>query len=261
MLLALALAACAWKDALDHAPYVLVTGLGDLRAIAPGPSSTAYATTSAGVIAVTGDGKSSRVLDGDTRLIAVHKDRLFAMQGDALRWVPIATAFEGAVGGSQPMPGVVDLVAWCESDLLVAYADHLALWRIGQEAERPFGEPIAEVRGVALGSDDCSTLLVLTADAVWSTQASGPPRRIVRGLVEPRAVASDALGRVWVVSGEPPSLGRVEAGSLVPVAKRLGDVKDFFFGHQGLYSQQNAYLAEGDGQIEYVHVDDIPTGH
>ena len=46
---------------------------------------------------------------------------------------------------------------------------------------------------------------------------------------------------------------------MVPVASDLGDVRDLLFGHMGLFAAQNAYLAEGDGRIEYVHVADIPA--
>jgi hypothetical protein len=42
------------------------------------------------------------------------------------------------------------------------------------------------------------------------------------------------------------------------VASNVGDVRDLFFGHHGLFAAQNAYLAGGDGRIEYVHVADIP---
>jgi len=42
----------------------------------------------------------------------------------------------------------------------------------------------------------------------------------------------------------------------VPVAG-LGDVRDVVFGQTGLYKPHNAYLAEGDGRIEYVHVADL----
>jgi hypothetical protein len=254
--LALLLSGCHYADVLESAPYVLSTGLGELRAIALGPDGTAYVAGPKGVLEVQGDGKAAVVLAGDARLVAALPDRLFAVHGDVLEWMPRDGAFPGAVGGSMSLPGAVDLLAWCDGDLLVAYATHLELWRVGQEAVRPFGPAVDHVRAVAMGSPDCRSALALTDDAVWSVPASGAAVALARDLKAPRAIASDRLGRVWIVSGEPAQLGRLDGSSLVPVAG-LGDVRDVVFGQTGLYKPHNAYLAEGDGRIEYVHVADL----
>ena len=255
-MLFLVLSGCRYAEVLESAPYVLSTGLGELRAIALGPDGTAYVAGPKGVLQVQGDGKAALVLDGDARLVAALPDRLFAVHGDVLEWTPRGAPFPGAVGGSMSLPGAVDLLAWCDGDLLVAYADHLELWRVGQEAVRPFGASLDHIRAVAMGSPVCGTALVLTDDTLWSVPATGAPVALARGLQAPRAVASDRLGRAWIVSGEPAALGRLEGSSLVPVAT-LGDVRDVVFGQTGLYKPHNAYLAEGDGRIEYVHVADL----
>ena len=256
-MLFLVLSGCRYADVLESAPYVLSTGLGELRAIALGPDGTAYVAGPKGVLEVQGDGKAAVVLDGDARLVAALPDRLFAVHGDVLEWTPRGAAFPGAVGGSMSLPGAVDLLAWCDGDLLVAYADHLELWRVGQEEVRPFGAPVDRIRAVAMGPD-CGSALALTDDALWSVPASGAAVALARALKAPRAVASDRLGRAWIVSGEPAALGRLDGSSLVPVAS-LGDARDFVFGQTGLYKPHNAYLAEGDGRIEYVHVADLSS--
>ena len=255
-MLVLLLSGCRYADVLESAPYVLSTGLGEVRAIALGSDGTAFVAGPKGVLEVQGDGKATVALDGDARLVAAVPDRLFAVHGDVLEWTPRGASFPGAVGGSMSLPGAVDLLAWCDGDLLVAYADHMALWRVGQEAERPFGAPLDRIRAVAMGSPDCGSALALTDDALWSVPATGAPVQLARDLKAPRAVASDRLGRVWIVSGEPAALGRLDGSSLVPVAS-VGDARDVVFGQTGLYKPHNAYLAEGDGRIEYVHVADL----
>ena len=114
-------------------------------------------------------------------------------------------------------------------------------------------------QAIAHGPQACASALALTRDSVWSVPATGPTAKLVGDLVAPRAVASDRLGRIWIVSGRPVALGRLDGSTVTTVASDLGDVRDLFFGHQGLYAPQNAYLAEGDGRIEYVHVADIPA--
>ena len=253
-MLLLVLSGCRYADVLESAPYVLSTGLGELRAIAAGPDGTALVAGPKGVLEVAGDGKATLALDGDARLVAAQPNRLFAVHGDVLEWSIRGTP---QAGGSQSLPGIVDMLAWCDGDLLMAYGDHLALWRFGQELERTFGAPVQGIRAVAAGSPDCSSALVLTNDALWSVPAAGPTAPIVRGLTAPRAVATDPLGRAWIVSGNPVALARVDGAALVPVASDLGDVRDVVFGHMGLFKPHNAYLAEGDGRIEYVHVADL----
>jgi hypothetical protein len=258
--LLLVLWGCRFAEVLESTPYVLSTGLGELRAIATGPSGTAFVAGPKGVLEIAGDGKATSALDGDARLVAAQPGRLFAVFGDVLEWTIRTSASPQAAGGSQSLPGVVDLLAWCDGDLLIAYADHLALWRLGQEVERTFGAPVPGIRAVAVGSPECGSALVLTNDALWSVPATGPTAPLVRGLKDPRAVASDPLGRAWIVSGDPVALARVDGSSLVPVASDLGDVRDVVFGHMGLFKPHNVYLAAGDGRIEYVHVADV-VGH
>jgi aspartate/methionine/tyrosine aminotransferase len=217
------------------------------RATSPGPK---------GVLEVQGDGKAAVALDGDARLVAALPDRLFAVHGDVLEWTPRGAAFPGAVGGSMSLPGAVDLLAWCDGDLLVAYADHLELWRVGQEAVRPFGTSLDHIRAVAMGSPCLRLGARADRRRPLVGARDGCAVELARDLKAPRAVASDRLGRAWIVSGEPAALGRLDGSSLVPVAS-LGDVRDVVFGHTGLYKPHNAYLAEGDGRIEYVHVADL----
>jgi hypothetical protein len=135
------------------------------------------------------------------------------------------------------------LASRTEGDLLVAYKDHLALWRVGQEGERTVRRSLLRL---AAGARSSSFALVVTGDAVWSVQATGAGQKLASDPVAPRAVASDRLRRVWG-AGDPPFLGRVEQGAVSPLSRHLGDVSDLFFGHQGLFSGQNAYLAERMG--------------
>jgi hypothetical protein len=250
---------CHYMQALESAPYVLSTGLGELDAIAGGPDGTAFVAGGNGVIEIAGDGKPTLVLEGDARLVALQPDRIFAVQGDVLRWIPTKKSFAGAVGGAQALAGIVDLLGWCDGDLLVAYADHLALWRVGQEGERPFGTPVAGIEAIARGPQGCASALALSGTALWSIPANGAAVKLVDDLVAPRAVASDRLGRAWIVSGDPVGLGRLDGSTVTSVAPDLGDVRDLLFGHDGMYAPQNAYLAERDGRIEYVHIEDIPA--
>ncbi len=255
-MLLLVLSGCRYADVLESAPYVLSTGLGELRAIALGPDGTALVAGPKGILEVQGDGKATVALDGDARLVAALPDRLFAVHGDVLEWTFRGASFPQAGGGSQNLPGLVDLLAWCDGQLLLAYADHLELWRLGQEVERGFGGPLEHIRAIAPGAPDCGSVLALTDDALWSVSVAGTPVQLAHELKAPRAVASDRLGRVWIVSGDPTTLARLDGSSLVPVAG-VGDVRDLVFGHMGLYKPHNAYLAEGDGRIEYVHVADL----
>jgi hypothetical protein len=257
--LLLVLSGCRYAEVLEKAPYVLTTGLGELRAIATGPGDTVFVAGPKGVLEIAGDGTPTSAVDGDARLVAAQPDRLFAVRGDVLEWTFRGASFPQAGGGSQALPGIVDLLAWCDGELLVAYADHLALWRLGQEVERPFGTPVEGIRAVAVGSPNCASALALTDGALWSVPASGQPIQLAAGLSATRAVARDRLGRAWIVSGDPVTLARVDGSSLVPFASDLGDVRDVVFGHLGLFKPQNVYVAAGEGRIEYVHVADVPA--
>lgn len=238
--LALLLALPACLDRVLESPYVLTTGLGEVRSLAPGLDGRLLAATSTGLWAVTPEGRADRLDPAVGRAVSTHPGVVYVLADEQVSAGPGATV---------STPGAVDVLAGYD-EVVVAYPDRLDLHALDASTRRAV--PVAGVRAVALGPP--GEYLVVTADALFRVDATGV-HPLVTGLVDARAASTDARGHVYVAHGAPTELFRLDdatsPATLAPVAKWLGDVRDLQFG-VGPFPPQNLYIATGDGTLDYV---------
>ena len=240
-----------------EAPYVLSTGLGEATGLAPSGRRSMLVASDSGLWEVDGEGERALLRAGATRAVTGHLSGIYALDGCAVAWGPLAPAGQPwTPTGHLPAQGVVDLQAWCDGLVLLASPRELTAWAPETGETFAFAAGLSGVRAVSLGPDGgCDEALVVTADAVLAVSQTGR-RTLAAGLVAPRAAVADAKGRVWVVHGEPAVLARIDAGAAVEVARYLGDPRDLHFGTGGLLPPENAYLADGEGSLDYLRVPD-----
>ncbi|MDP2306612.1 MAG: hypothetical protein Q8P18_11375 [Pseudomonadota bacterium] len=241
----LALLGCL--DRLLESPYVLATGLGDVRSVAPSTDGRLWVAASTGVYAIDGEGRAERIEEAPALAVASHPDRTYVLRDGRVTW---------GGGAGLDAPGAVDILGGHDA-LVVLYPDHYE--RIGPGD--PSGAPrhlarlggTLDARAVALGPD--GGWIVVSEHALQNVGADGAVTTVIDGLVDARAAVVDVKGRIYVAQGDPQELWRVDPGApspLVSVARWLGDPKDLHFGVGGLLATENTYVANGAGTLEYV---------
>lgn len=237
-MLLVVLAGCL--DELLESPYVLAPGLGEVRAVSPGPTGDLLVASSTGVYRVDGNAVATRIgepADG----VTVHPGRVYVRRGSTITWE----------GGSVEAPGVIDVLAGYDA-LALLYPDRLEL---DARFETPPGPTIrvplgrSDARAVALGPDG---YLVVTESTLLALDQQGVTHILADGLLDARAAATDAKGRIYVAQGHPSELWRLDGGQLVSVARWLGDPRDLHFGLGGLLPTENIYVANGSGSLDYL---------
>lgn len=236
MILGILLAGCL--DRILEAPYLLAPGLGEVRSVSPGLDGRLLVATSTGVYAVDGEGKAERLEDRPAQAVTAHPGRRYVLR-------------DGRVtGGEAPLAvhGAVDILAGYDA-LVVLRSDRLSAFD-PDGREHPLTAGLTDARSVALGPDD--TYLVVTRESLVRVDRAGAITTLARGLVDARAAATDAKGRVYVAHGDPQELWRVDPTGLVSIARWLGDPRDLHFGIGGLLAVENTYIANGSGTVDYV---------
>jgi hypothetical protein len=149
------------------------------------------------------------------------------------------------------VPGAVDMVAGWDT-LMVLTPDGLSAVDSDQGTSTPVASGFGDARAVALGPSQ--TYLVVTPTTLWQVTREGKRSELATDLTDARAAATDGQGRVYVVSGAPEELWRVEpAGApMTRIARYVGDVRDAHFGTGGLLPSDTLYLATGDGTLTYL---------
>jgi hypothetical protein len=183
---------------------------------------------------------------GATRAVSAHPGRVYHLGADRITWD----------GGGADVPGAIDLLAGY-GPLLVLSPTELDTLDPATGTRAPLATGFADARAVALGP--AGTYLVVTATSLLSVAPAADPAPtpgtvtpLLSGLVDARAAAIDARARVYVIQGAPPELWRVDDGALTRIARWLDDPRDLHFGVGGLLPPENAYIAGGDGTLDYV---------
>lgn len=239
---------------LLEAPYVLSTGLGEARSVCASGRTTMLVASGTGLWEVDGEGHASALLTGDCAAVTAGPRAAYAACDGGIRFGPLPPpGTPASAWASRPMPGVRDLQAWCDGDVMIGDAASVTSWNPETDETALWAEGLPGLRAVSLGGGEgCDWLTVVTEDAVWEVKPTGK-RALVEGLVGARAAALDGRGRLWVVAGASPALSRIEEGKRIEFASHLGDARDLAFGYGGLLPPSNAYLADGAGSLDYVH--------
>ncbi len=250
--LALLLPGCLSE--LLEAPYVLSTGLGEARALSPSGRTTMLVASSTGLWEVDGEGASAQLLADDCSAVTAGPTAVYALCDGGIRWGALPGRGEQVSGwATRVMPGVRDLTAWCDQDVLIGDAASVTAWDPATDETSLWADGLPGLRSLSLGGGGgCDWLTVVTGDAVLAVTPTGK-QTLAEGLVAPRAAAVDSRGRLWVVAGEPPSLSRVDGTQPTEFARFLGDARDLQLGLGGLLPPSNGYLADGAGSLDYVH--------
>jgi len=245
--------------AVLEAPFVLASGLGEVRGLAPSPRQTLLAATAAGVVEVSAEGRVATVVPGvDARAVATHRERLYVLEDAGIRYGPLSA--DGEVGALSlwVRSGIRDIAAGCSETVLFADAEGVGRWTPGSDATVRLGPRVAGVRALALDPlQPCEGVLVLTQEEVrWVTESASVP--VVAGLSVPQAFGLDRWGGIWVVEQEPPVLVRRTRHGLEVRARYLGPTSDLLFGPGDLLHPANAYLSGSEGTLDYARV--VPDG-
>lgn len=225
-------------DRLLESPYVLTPGLGDVRSISPLVEGGLLVASSTGVYRVDEEGRAERVGDA-ADAVSVGPQNEYVLRGGRVSWD----------GGSVDVPDAVDVIAGYD-ELLVLFPDSYARIDTGNGLRRSWQLGSIDARSIALGPE--GSYLVVSDDTLYRLYSGGGFSALVTGLVDARAAAVDAKGRIYVVHGTPQELWRLDPEGLVSVARWLGDPNDLHFGLGGLLPQENIYIANGAGTIDYV---------
>lgn len=260
------LAACAISllltgclGAVLEAPFVLASGLGEVRGLSPSSRHTLLAATADGVLEISAEGRVTRRVSGvDARAVAAHRERLYVLDDDGIRYGALHA--DGQVGalGLWGRPGIRDIAAGCSETVLFADAEGVGRWVPGSDATGRLGPRVSGVRALALDPlQPCEGVLVLTEEEVrWVTEAASVP--VVAGLSAPQAFGIDRWGGVWVVEQDPPVLVRRTRHGPEVRARFLGPTSDLLFGPGDLLHPANAYLSGPEGTLDYARV--VPDG-
>lgn len=248
LLLVLLLSGCI--DHLLEAPYILATGVGpEPLAMSLTPRHSLLVGGLGGLREVDGSGAVQILRSEEARAVASH-----------LGWLAFADA-QGVLfqldSGAElrvPLPEVRALQAWCDASLLAL--SPTGIWLL-----RPDGSPPRLWAAALPGSVDitlspgppCEAVLQLSPDALHRSDPQGS-QPLASALEGARAVATDRLGRAWVLHGQPLVLAQIEAGQARTIARHVGDARDLSFGNGGLLHSDSAWLLIGDGRVDYLPV-------
>lgn len=247
------LGGCA--DALLEAPYVLSTGLSEVRSVSASGRNTLIVGGEGGLWEVDGEGRHAPLAEGAVDALTVDPRRLYVLGGGRIQYGPIPAAGQPFLPtGSQAAPGVVDLQAWCDGTVLLGSSQEITAWNPDTGETSAFALGLDGLRALALGGGDgCGYALVTTATRLLAVTPTGV-EVLAHDLVDARAATLDHAGRVWVVAGDPLTLDQVVSGEATIFARYVGDVHDLVPGFGGLLPPSNLYLGGADGTIGYVYV-------
>ena len=243
----------ACLDELLEAPYLLTSGVGKVESIAPTPDRSLLVASDTGLWLVGGDGSSRLLRSGPALGVASHNRRLYLLIANALLVAEAGPPYGQLSWREVPAVGARDIQAWCGELLLVAFPDGVKTWSPLTGAWAALGPDPLPARAVSLGQS-CEEALVLTGDSLFAQGPAGT-RTLATGLQDPRAVAMDRSGRIWLLSGAPRHLDEVAEGGLRLLAQHVGDARDIHFGNGELLAPDNVYLGDADGTIGYIRVE------
>lgn len=237
------------------APFVLASGLGAARGVAPSPDRTLLLATAAGVIEVQGDGRASPLVEGvDAHAVATHRTQLYVLVEEGILYGPGPGS-----GAAEPLrlwsrSGIRDIQASCEGRVLFADAVGVWAWAPGSGQSARLGPPLADITSLALDPvHPCEGILALAADAVhWVSEDRVVP--IMTGLVRPTALTADRWGGIWVVHGAPSVLAKLTADGPETRARHVDTTTDMVFGVGELFHPANAYFVGPSGSLDYARV-------
>lgn len=237
-----------------EAPYVLSTGLSEIRSITPSGRNTLIVGGRGGLWEVDGEGHNAVLGEGAVDALTAHPNRLYVLGGGTVRYGPIPASGQPFLpAGSYETPGVLDMQAWCDGTVLLESPQEITAWNPDTGETSAFAMGLSGLRALTLGGGDgCDYALVTTETSLLQVT----PTDVVvlaHDLVDARAATHDRTGRVWVVAGAPPVLYVVESGKARVFAESVGDVRDVVPGYGGLLQPSNLYLGGSDGSIGYVH--------
>ena len=245
------LVGCAPLEAALESPYVLTTGLGEVRSIALLPGDALVVAASTGTVRVDGTGATTP-LGPPADAVTTFPDRLVVVSDGQVRWGPIPAASQPfRASAALDVPGARDALGWYDDTALVLTRSGLARLRFDGGGLEPLGAAPPGARGLAL-SGTPGAVLVVTGDGVhtWRAGAGFEPLVVAD---HARAAAVDALGQTWLVHGEPAQLSRIGAdGTLTAVAHHLGAPVDAHCGGGGLLPATHLYLAGAGGTVDYL---------
>ncbi|MFT5682964.1 MAG: hypothetical protein ACI8RZ_003888 [Myxococcota bacterium] len=250
-MLLLALIGCL--DAILEAPYVLTTGLTEIRSIAPSGRSTMLAATPGGVVEIAGNGSTTRLGEQSVQAIAAHATAIYLLSDGVLLWGEMPASGERIGALSRiPVPGVVDIQSWCDEQVLLAGSAGLKVFHreAGTITDYPVALPPLKAVSLPAGGP-CDGAVVIAEGAVIEVLGETLHRYPIDA---PRIVTPGRDGHTWVIHGEPPVLSRLESGTLSLRAEHLGDPLDAHFGSGELFSPGNIYLADASGTLDYARV-------
>lgn len=237
------------------APFVLSSGLGPVRGLAPSPRTTLLLATETGVTEIQGDGRAWPILTGiDALAVATHRDHLYVLGVTGISHGPMPGPGAEPSLTVWPRLGVVDIQTSCDGVVLFADDEGVGSWTPATDAVSRFGPPLSGVQALALDpTSACEGVLALTGDAVrWVTASGAAP--VVTGLDGPRALTADGWGGIWVVQGEPPVLAKLTPGGPEVRARHLGETLDIGFGVGELFHPANVYFVGPAGTLDYARV-------
>jgi hypothetical protein len=241
------------------APFVLASGLGAARGVAPSPRTTLLVATASGVVEVEGDGQAAPLVPGvDARAVATHRDRLYVLVEEGVLHGPVPGPGAPPALDTWARPGVVDLQASCAGAVLFADAEGVGRWTPETGAVARHGPALPGIQALSLDPvSACEGVLALTDDAVhWVSPVATWP--VATGLDRPRALTADGWGGIWVVQGEPPVLAKLTTAGPEVRARHLAPTADLGFGVGELFHPANAYFVGPEGSLDYARV--VPEG-
>ncbi|MDG1481427.1 MAG: hypothetical protein P8R54_17665 [Myxococcota bacterium] len=252
-MLLLALTGCL--DAILEAPFVLSTGLTEVRSITPSGRTTMLAATPGGVVEIDGSGAHTLLSTHPARAIAAHATVIYLLTDDALLWGAMPPPGEriGALSHIS-VAGVVDIQSWCHGQVLLAGAAGLQTFDSSSGMLSPYPAKLPPLKSVSLPAEaPCTGAVVASADAV--IEVIGEELRSLP-VDTPRVVTPGRDGHTWLIHGTPPILSRMQDGTLSLRAEHIGNPLDAHFGTGELFSPSNIYFADAAGTLDYARVID-----
>ena len=255
-MLLLALMGCL--DAILEAPFVLSTGLTEVRSIAPSGRITMLAATPGGVVEIDGSGNHTLLSEHSARAITAHAMVVYLLTDDALLWgaMPLPGERFGALA-QVPVTDVVDIQSWCDGKVLLAGAAGLQVFDSSSGTLSPYPTKLPPLRSVSLLAGlPCTGAVVISSDAVIEVSGEQLQRIPVDA---PRVATPGRDGHSWLIHGTPPVLSRIKDGTLSLRAEHIGDPLDAHFGTGELFSPSNIYFADAAGTLDYARVINTPS--
>lgn len=246
----LLLAACL--ESLLEAPFILTAGLPPVHDIAQAPDSNLFVATERGIFYITSDGAAVTQDPLSAQAISSHGSHLYALNGGSLYWT--ALPLGSAEWKRLPAPeGTHDIQAWCHETVLLAADSGLYRWvpDTGHISLEPWGRP-AERIGLMYGAP-CDEVITAYQGSV-TLHRGADTTVLARELEVIHAITVSADGGVWAVHRASPVLSLLRDGLPEVRARHLGDVRAVQFGGGGIWAPENAYLASGEGRLDYARV-------